>query len=188
VPATVSTPSSRPDDEPGGQARSLSAASANSHDDDDERDRRGGWLELNSIVGPGRGRIRATRIGDPSGNFAVPIDVQVRRAAPNTTYLIQRAPEVNPPPGTNPTTTTDGFCQRGFDLPPWSTVAARFLTFQSSTLTTDRRGNGALEFVFVAPVWFPAFDVMFRLLEVGDAPRSVLVSECTTMPHEPMAE
>jgi hypothetical protein len=192
-------PSSRRDDEAVGQAPSLSAASANARDNDDERDRRG-WLQLVSLSGPGRGRIRATRIDHPTtpGNFAVHIEIQVRRAQSNTTYLIQRAPEVNPPFGIN-ATTTDGFCQRGLDVPPWSAVTPNrppsFLTFPVTvplpstapvTLTTDKRGSGELEFDFAASVAVPAFDVMFRLLEVGSAPRSVLVSECTTMPPEAM--
>jgi hypothetical protein len=188
-------PSSTPDDEGVGQVPSLSAAFANGHDDDDERDRRRGWLQLISISGPGRGRIRATGIDHPTttGNFAVHIEIQVRRALPNTTYLVQRAPEVNPPFGIN-STTTDGFCQRGLDIPPWSTVTPTrppsFLTFPVTvalpstaqvTLTTDKRGSGELQFDFAAGAAFPAFDVMFRLLEVGAAPRSVLVSECTTI-------
>lgn len=178
--------SSGPDDEAIGQTPSFSEASA--HDD--------GWLKLVSISGPGRGRIKATRIEHPTtpGNFAVRIEIQVRRAPPNTTYLVQRAPEVSPPFGINPTT-TDGSCQRGLDIAPWSTVTptrpASFLTFpvtvpppsapQSVRLTTDARGRGELEFDFAAGVPFPAFDVMFRLLEDSPAPRSVLVSECTTL-------
>jgi hypothetical protein len=180
-------PSSRPDDEAVGQTPSLSAASADRH----------GWLQLISISGPGRGRIRATRIEHPTtaGNFAVHIEIQVRSAAPNTTYLVQRAPEVNPPFGID-ATTTDGFCQRGLDVPPWSTVTpprpASFLTFpvtvpapsapQLVTLTTDKHGRSELEFDFAAGARFPAFDVMFRLQEASAAPRSVLISECTTMP------
>jgi hypothetical protein len=184
-------PSSRPDDEAVGQAANLSATSVHGR----------GWLQLVSVSGPGRGRIRATPIEHPTtpGNFAVHIEIEVRRAPPNTTYLIQRAPEVNPPFGIN-ATTTDGFCQRGLDIPPWSTVTpprpASFLTFpvtvpppsvpQLVTLTTDEKGRGELEFDFAAGAPFPAFDVMFRLLEDSPAPRSVLISECTTMPPSAM--
>jgi hypothetical protein len=158
-------PSSKPDDEAVGLAPNLSAGS---DDDDDGR----GWLQLLSINGPGRGRIRATRMDDrETGNFVAHIEIEVRRAPPNTTYLIQRAPEVNPP-------NADGSCTRGLGMGPWS---PSFVTFQGQTLTTDRRGRGELEFRFAPGVAVPAFDVMFRLMPPGDAAESVFLSECTTL-------
>ena len=160
------SPSSRPDDEAVGQAPSLSAAFDN---DDDDGGR--GWLQLLSINGPGQGRIRAIRMDDQDGKFVANIEIQVRRAPPNTTYLIQRAPEVNP-------ANSDGFCTRGLGMGPWS---PSFVTFPGQTLTTDRRGRGELEFRFAPGVAFPAFDVMFRLVQPGDAAESVFLSECTTL-------
>jgi hypothetical protein len=158
-------PSSSPDDEAVGLAPSLSGAS---DDDDDGR----GWLQLLSINGPGGGRIRATRRDDrKTGNFVAHIEIQVWRAPPNTTYLIQRAPEVNPP-------SADGSCTRGLGMGPWS---PSFVTFPGQTLTTDRRGRGELEFRFAPGAAFPAFDVMFRLMQPGDAAESVFLSECTRL-------
>jgi hypothetical protein len=158
-------PSTRPGGEAVDPAANLSAAS----DDDDNEGR--GWLQLLSINGPGRGRIRATRMDDRNtGNFVAHIEIEVRRALPNKTYLIQRAPEVNPP-------NADGSCTRGLGMGPWSTS---FVTFPGQTLTTDRRGRGELEFRFAPGVAFPAFDVMFRLVH-GDAAESVFLSECTTL-------
>jgi hypothetical protein len=73
-PDRPTAPSGRPDDEAVGQAPSLSAASGHGR----------GWLQLVSVSGPGRGRIRATPIEHPTtrGNFAVHIEIEVRRAPP----------------------------------------------------------------------------------------------------------
>jgi hypothetical protein len=162
--------SSRPDGEAAALSHSRSADS--DHDDDDDR----GWLQLVSINGPGVGRIRATRMDDPeTGHFVAHIEIEVRRAPPNTTYLIQRAPEVNP-------ADADGSCTRGLGMGTQpATWSPSFVTFPGQTLTTDRRGRGELEFRFAPGRAFPAFDVMFRLVQPGDAAQSVFLSECTTL-------
>ena len=155
-------------------------------DDDDVSD----FQRLVAITGPGHGRFRATRIAHPTtpGNFAIHIEARVRGAKPNTSYLVQRAPDTfsppGPPAGFAVSTLTDGSCQRALALPPWTTLVPAPAAFVSwvPTVTTDERGDGETDFVFALPFPLPAFDVMFRLLEVGVAPRSVLVTDCITLP------
>jgi hypothetical protein len=158
-----------------------------------------GFLKLTSPVGPGRGVIRATRVPHPTtpGNFAVHIEVRLHQAKRNTTYVVQRAAEAFAPPGApagfDVSTTTDGSCQRGLFIPPWSTLAptpAPFTTFPdqgtgSPKITTDDEGNGTADFVVALSFPLPLFDVMFRVLESSAAPTSALVSDCTNVPLLP---
>jgi hypothetical protein len=169
-----------------------------SFDRDDEQDgEEGGFLTLVSVIGPGKGRIRATRIPHPTtpGNFAVQIEIRIRHARPNTAYVGQRAAEAFPtgvPVGFDVVTLTDGSCQRGLAIAPWSTLASpqpAFLTFPDQAhglpaliITTDRHGNGAADFVVAFAFPLPLFDVMFRVIENSPAPTSVLVSDCTSLP------
>jgi hypothetical protein len=166
-------------------------------DDDDDDDRR--FLRLVSVVGPGKGRFRATRVPHPTipGNFAVHIEVRLRHAKQNTTYVVQRAAEAFAPPGApagfDVSTTTDGSCQRGLFLPPWSTLSPTPALFNtvpdqgtgSPTITTDHEGNGAADFLFAQLFPLPLFDVMFRVLESGPTPTSALVTDCTNLPLLP---
>jgi hypothetical protein len=89
-----------------------------------------------------------------------------------------------PPAGFDLSTTTDGSCQRALALPPWTALApapAAFLTWPT-TLTTNQRGDGQTDFVFVQSFPLPQFDVMFRVLEAGAAPQSALLTGCTILP------
>jgi hypothetical protein len=158
------------------------------HDGDDEDD--GGFLRLAALVGPGRGRFRGTRVPHPTmpGNFAIHVEARIHHAKPNTTYLVQRAAEAAGPPGlpsgVDVSTTTDGSCQRGLALAPWSTLSpapSAFVTWPT-TLTTDERGDGAVDFVFGVAFPLPVFDVMFRVIESGSAPQSALQTDCTILP------
>src|SRR5688572_27289036 len=159
---------------------SFDLKASSDHDDDDNDDRR--FLSLVSLVGPGNGRIRATRVPHPTtpGNFAVHIEVRIRHARKNTTYLVQRAAEAFAPPGApagfDVATLTDGSCQRGLAIAPWSTLPAptpaAFATFPDPaqalpnlTITTDGHGKGAADFLFTAGVPLALFDVMFRVIE-----------------------
>jgi hypothetical protein len=163
----------------------------------DEDDR--GFLRLVSVVGPGSGRIRATRIPHPTtpGNFAVHIEIRIRHAKPNTAYVGQRAAEAFAPPATPPggfpvATLTDGSCQRGLAIAPWSTLvppASAFTTFPDQAhglpaliIATDGEGNGAADFVVAFAFPLPLFDVMFRVIENSPAPTSMLQSDCTVLP------
>jgi hypothetical protein len=169
-------------------------------DDEDEQDvENGGFLPLVSVVGPGKGHIRATRIPHPTspGNFAVHIEIEIKHAKGNTSYVGQRAAEAFAPPAVPPTgfdltTLTDGSCQRGLGIAPWSTLApppAAFTTFPDQAhglpaliITTDGAGNGVADFVVAFGFPLPLFDVMFRVIENSAAPTSVLQSDCTVLP------
>lgn len=174
---------------------STTSASFDGEDGQDEEG--GGFLTLVSVVGPGKGRIRATRIPHPTtpGNFAVHIEIKIRKARPNTAYVGQRAAEAFPtgvPAGFDVATLTDGSCQRGLAIAPWSTLVSpqpAFLTFPDQAhglpaliITTDQHGNGAADFVVAFAFPLPLFDVLFRVIENSPAPTSVLVSDCTSLP------
>lgn len=173
-------------------ARTPSFDRDRERDDDD-----GGFLRLVSLVGPGEGQIRATRVPHPTtpGNFAVHIEIRIHDATPNATYIGQRAAEAFPtgaPAGFDVATLTDGSCQRGLAIAPWSTLVpptAAFLTFPDQAhglpaliITTDGQGNGAADFVVAFPFPLGLFDVMFRVMENSPAPKSVLLSDCTVVP------
>lgn len=158
------------------------------NDDDGEGDGNG-FVRLVSIVGPGHGRFRGTRVPHSTvpGNFAIHVEAGVRHGKPNTTYLVQRSAEVfipAPPAGFPMATTTDGSCQRGLAIAPWSTLVPPPVAFSTwpPTLTTDAQGNGETDFVFELTAPLPLFDVMFRVIENGPAPTSVLQTDCTVLP------
>jgi len=169
-------------------------------DDDGERDADDGhFLRLVSVFGPGQGRMRATRVPHPTtpGNFAVHFEISIHHAKPNTAYVGQRAAEAFAPPATPPAgfpvaTLTDGSCQRGLAIAPWSTIVpppAAFTTIPDQAhglpafiITTDGDGNATADFVFAQAFPLPLFDVTFRVIENSPAPTSVLQSDCTVLP------
>src|SRR5437016_13882085 len=119
-----------------------------------------GLLPLVAVFGPGKGHIRAVRIPHPTtpGNFAVHIEIRIRHAKPNTAYVAQRAAEAFPtgaPAGFDVATLTDGSCQRGLAVAPWSILVSPqpvFTTFPDQAhgspaliITTDGDGNGAAD-------------------------------------------
>jgi hypothetical protein len=165
----------------------------------DRDDHDGRFLRLVSVFGPGQGRIRATRVPHPTtpGNFAVHFEIRIQHAKPNTAYVGQRAAEAFAPPATPPAgfdvaTLTDGSCQRGLAIAPWSTIVpppAAFTTIPDQAnglpaliITTDRHGNAAADFVFAQGFPLPLFDVTFRVIENSPAPTSMLQSDCTVLP------
>jgi hypothetical protein len=174
-------------------ARSPSFSREHDGENDDQ-----GFLRLVSVIGPGQGWIRATRIPNPTtpGNFAVHIEIKIRHVKPNTAYVGQRAAEACPPPsppaGFPVATIADGSCQRGLGIPPWSTLVPpppAFVSFPDQAhglpvliIATDEEGNGAADFVVAFGFPLPLFDVMFRVLENSPAPTSVLLSDCTILP------
>ncbi len=174
-------------------AQSPSFSREHDGEDDDP-----GFLRLVSVIGPGRGWIRATRIPNPTtpGNFAIHIEIKIRHVKPNTAYVGQSAGEVfappGPPAGFDVATLTDGSCQRGLAIAPWSTLVPpppAFVTFPDQAhglpaliITTDEDGNGAADFVVALGFPRPLYDVMFRVLENSPAPKSVLLSDCTILP------
>ena len=120
------------------------------------------------------------------GVFTADIKVRLRNAKPNTTYIVQRAPEVGR------ALSSDGVCQRGMSVSPWSSAdppAPAFITFPQAngttpvSLVTSATGEGSVDFSFSVST-IPAgtqFDVMFRVLDDVALPKSVLLSECVTV-------
>ena len=167
------------------------------NDDRGGDDNLDGFLRLVSVMGPGAGRFRATRVPHPTtpGNFAVHIELTIRHAKPNTAYVAQRAAEAfaaGAPAGFDATTLADGSCQRGLAIAPWSTLTptpAAFVTFPDQAnglpavvFTTDGDGNGAADFVYALANPLPLFDVTFRVIEKSPAPTSMLQTDCTILP------
>ena len=154
-----------------------------------------GFLPLVALFGQGTGEIKATRTPHPTtpGNFAVRIEAKVRGAKANASFQVQRAAEAfgaGPPAGFDVSTLTDGSCQRGLAMAPWSAVTPQPVYFSSFVdqgtgspiLTTNASGDGQADFGQALTTPLPAFDVVFRLVEVGAAPKAVLESSCTTLP------
>jgi hypothetical protein len=120
------------------------------------------------------------------GVFTADIKVRLRNAKPNTTYIVQRAPEVGR------ALSSDGVCQRGMSVSPWSSAdppAPAFMTFTQPNSTTpvsmvtSATGDGSVDFPFSASSILAGtqFDVMFRVLDDVALPKSVLLSECVTV-------
>ena len=187
--------------QPTGPSKTAGLSFNREHEDNDD-DEDAGFLKLVSVVGPGRGELRATRIPHPTtpGNFAVHIELRIRHAKPNTAYVGQRAAETFAPPSAPPagfdvTTLTDGSCERGLAIAPWSTLVPprdAFSTFPDQAhglpaliITTDGDGNAAADFVVAFAFPLPLFDVMFRVIENSPAPTSVLMTDCTSLPLLP---
>lgn len=139
---------------------------------------------LSPLKGTGTGGVSVTPKTIPQGTFDADIKVRIQNARANTTYTVQRAPEVGR------SLAADGICQRALGLTPWGPSdppAPAFLTFMNGpapyTVTTDGAGTGSLDFQFAAPT-IPAgtlFDVMFRLVDNVDAPTVDIRSNCFTV-------
>ena len=139
---------------------------------------------LIAVAGTGAGGVSVTPVSVQSQTFEALIKVRVQRARANTTYIVQRSPEIGRALG------ADGACQRAFGQPPWSATdppAAAFVTFPNGavpyTVQTDGSGNGSLDFEFRAAT-IPAgtlFDVMFRLVDSETAATLDLRSGCFTV-------
>jgi hypothetical protein len=139
-----------------------------------------------AVVGPGEGGVSVTPKAIVEGYFVADIKVRLRKAMPNTTYIVQRAPEIGRASASN------GICERALGLAPWSsadTPAPSFVSFVPSgqttpvTLTTTAVGDGSVDFEFRAPM-IPAgtkFDVMFRLINDASAPTAIVLSQCFTV-------
>ena len=139
---------------------------------------------ITAVSGTGGGGVSVTPKSIPDGTMDVDISIRVTNARPNTTFIVQRAPEIGR------ANAADGICQRALGLSPWSPsdpAAPAFLTFPlgsgSATFTTAATGIGSLDFEFKSPT-IPAgtvFDVMFRLVDNEAAPTIELRSGCFTV-------
>lgn len=142
---------------------------------------------LDAVVGQGIGGVSATSIPEADGTFHVLLRFLVKCAAPATTFVVQRAPDVGRALG------SDGVCQRAQALPPWGPgdpAATAFLTFPRQdgstgpvTLTTNANGEGSLDFDFRSSALQRGdrFDVEMRLVDNEASPTSDLRSGCMTI-------
>jgi len=136
-----------------------------------------------ALTGTGAGGVSVTPKPIATATFDADISVSIEKARPNTTYFVQRAPEIGRTLG------SDGVCQRALGLSPWSAAdpaAPAFITFQmpnagpAVTVTTSATGSASLSFNFAAAT-IPAgtvFDVMFRLVDNESTPANELRSQC----------
>jgi hypothetical protein len=137
---------------------------------------------LTAIQGSGSGIVDVTTTAAVMGSFSAQINVSVHGAPPNTTFYVQRAPEIGRSNG------ADGVCQRAAGLPPWGPPTPNFVTFAVPggpfvTLLTSEAGAGAAHIDFAAPT-IPdgtQFDVMFRLVDSLTSPANELRTGCFTV-------
>lgn len=117
--------------------------------------------DLSAVSGQGTGRVIVSSTAEDQGTFAVQITVAVHGASPGTTFIVQRAFDLN----------VDGVCA----------LTSGWLTVPDATLTTSPGGAGATHgelhrgAPFVSGV---QFDVRFRA--VG-SDGTVLESGCMTV-------
>lgn len=139
--------------------------------------------QLTAVVGAGSGTVNVTPTAAVDGSFSAQINVNVHGAPPNTTFYVQRAPEVGRANG------ADGICQRAAGLPPWGPPAPNFVTFPRPaagplvTLETSQGGAGAVHIDFAAAAISDGteFDVMFRLVDSLTSPTNELRTGCFTV-------
>jgi hypothetical protein len=113
--------------------------------------------ELTAISGQGTGHVLVSPTAKERPNFAVQIEVNVREMLPNSTFTVQRAPDLNP----------DGVC-----------TGTMWLT--NGPLTTSEGGAGAAHFFVTRGAPFVSgvrFDVVFRVIGNG----TELRSDCMTV-------
>lgn len=139
--------------------------------------------ELTAVLGVGSGIVNVTPTAAADGSFSAQINVDVHDAPPNTTFFVQRAPEIGRP------NSTDGVCQRAAGEAPWGPPAPNFVTFPLPaagplvTLHTSAGGAGSVHIDFGAPTILDGtqFDVMFRLVDDLTSPTNDLRTGCFTV-------
>jgi len=139
--------------------------------------------QLTAVIGAGSGIVNVTPTAAVDGSFSAQINVNIHDAPPNTTFYVQRAPEVGRSNG------ADGICQRAAGLPPWGPPAPNFVTFPLPgagplvTLQTSEGGSGAIHIDFGSPTIRDGtqFDVMFRLVDSLTSPTNELRTGCFTV-------
>lgn len=116
--------------------------------------------ELAAIAGHGAGQVIVAPTAQDQGTFSAEITINVRDAPPNTTFFVQRAPDL----------TANGIC------------TGTYIKNVGVTLTTDSGGAGATHFFFERGAPFVSgvkFDVVFQVY-TADL-RTILQSECMTV-------
>ena len=126
-------------------------------------------IALVAVLGSGTGAVNVTPTAEDQGTFHVQGQVHIRDAAPNTTYLVQRAPDLN---------VADPSCTG-----PWISFP-RPNPGPLVTLTTSPAGAGAAHFELSVGGAFTSgtpFNVRFRVIDALENPTSILMSNCLTM-------
>jgi len=139
--------------------------------------------KLTAVVGIGSGIVNVTPTAAADGSFSAQINVNVHGAPPNTTFFVQRAPEIGRP------NSADGVCQRAAGVAPWGPPAPNFVTFPLPatgplvTLQTSAGGSGTVHIDFGAATILDGtqFDVMFRLVDDLTSPTNDLRTGCFTV-------
>src|SRR5258707_1291739 len=78
---------------------------------------------ITALTGTGAGGVSVTPKSIAAATFDADISISIEKARPNTTYIVQRAPEIGRTLG------SDGVCQRALSLPPWSATDPAAPTF-----------------------------------------------------------
>ena len=126
-------------------------------------------ITLVAVLGSGAGAVNVTPTAEDQGTFHVQGQVHIRDAAPNTTYLVQRAPDLN---------VADPSCTGpwiSFPLPNPGPIV---------TLTTSPAGAGAAHFELGVGGAFTSgtpFNVRFRVIDAVQNPTSILMTDCVTV-------
>jgi len=138
---------------------------------------------LTPVLGVGSGTVNVTPTAAVDGSFSAQIEVNVHGAPPNTTFYVERAPEVGRANG------ADGICQRAAGEAPWGPPTPNFVTFPRPAagplvvLQTSEGGAGSVHIDFAAPTIADgtAFDVMFRLVDNLTNPSNEWRTGCFTV-------
>jgi hypothetical protein len=126
-------------------------------------------IDLLPVIGTGFGKVNVTPTAEDQGTFHVQGEVFIDGASPNTTYFVQRAPDLNV---ADPTCTGPWI---SFPTPNPGPLVA---------LTTSPAGAGAAHFELGVGGAFTSgtpFNVRFRVIDDLAYPTSVLMSNCITV-------
>ena len=134
---------------------------------------------LDAALGTGSGIVNVTPTAAVDGSFSAQITVNVHDTAPNTTFYVQRAPEIGR------ANSSDGICQRALGQTPWGPPTPNFVTFPlpDAALQTSPGGAGSTHIDFDVPTIADGtqFDVMFRLVDSLTNPTNELRTGCFTV-------
>jgi hypothetical protein len=126
-------------------------------------------IALVAVLGTGSGAVNVTPTAEDHGTFHLQGQVHISGAMANTTYFVQRAPDVN---------VADPACTGpwiSFPIPNPGPVV---------TLTTSPGGAGSAHFELAVGGVFTSgtpFNVRFRVIDNLQSPTSILMSECVTV-------
>lgn len=126
-------------------------------------------IALVAVLGSGTGAVNVTPTAEDQGTFHVQGQVHIRDAAPNTTYLVQRAPDLN---------VADPSCTGPWISFPFPNAGP------DVTLTTSSAGAGAAHFELGVGGAFTSgtpFNVRFRVIDAVQNPTSILMTDCVTV-------